>query len=129
MIPSSVAGTGKTCFARLYFKFLYAYGLLPKDNFVERNALELKGQSVGATGPLVIKAVKEASGGCLFLDEAYALIDSSGPTGGHSDPYASDAIHTLLTEVSENRGKMMFVLAGYKDKCECLQVCVCVCVM
>ena len=65
---------------------------------------------------MVMKAVKEASGGCLFLDEAYALVDSANPTGGHSDVYSQDAIRTLLTEVENNRGKMMFVLAGYKDK-------------
>ena len=95
---------------------MYAYGLLAKNNFVERNALELKGSTVGSTGPMVMKAVKEASGGCLFLDEAYALVDSSNPSGGHSDVYSQDAIRTLLTEVENNRGKMMFVLAGYKDK-------------
>jgi hypothetical protein len=107
------AGTGKTSFARLLFKFLYAYGLLQKNNFVEKNALELKAKHVGGTAPLVKSAVNEAMGGCLFLDEAYALIDTQSATGGHSDPFSQDAIRTLLTEVENNRENLMVVLAGY----------------
>ena len=54
-------------------KFMYAYGVLPKDNFVEKNGLELKGRYVGHTAPNVKAAIADAMGGCLFLDEAYAL--------------------------------------------------------
>ena len=32
---------------------------------------------MGGTAPRVKAAVQEAMGGCLFLDEAYALIDSN----------------------------------------------------
>ena len=59
-------------------KFMYAYGILPKDHFVEKNGLELKGRYVGHTAPNVKSAVADAMGGCLFLDEAYALVDSGG---------------------------------------------------
>ena len=108
-------GTGKTSFARLLFRFLYVYGVLPKNNFVEKNALELKGQAVGQTAPRVIDAVNQAKGGCLFLDEAYALIGHD-VAGSHSDPFSQDAVRTLLTEVENNRTNLMVVLAGYKDK-------------
>ena len=112
----SVAGTGKTSFARLMFDFMYGYGVLQKRNFVERNALELKGSSVGSTTPKVQEAVRQAMGGCLFLDEAYALVDTGAAATGHTDPFSQDAIRTLLTEVENNRGNLMVVLAGYKDK-------------
>ena len=46
--------------------------------------------------------------GCLFLDEAYALADSS-------DAFSGEAIRTLLTEVGENKN-VMVVMAGYADK-------------
>jgi SpoVK/Ycf46/Vps4 family AAA+-type ATPase len=103
-------GTGKTTFARMMHRFMYAYGVLPKDNFVEKNGLELKGRYVGHTAPNVKAAVAEAMGGCLFLDEAYALVDQGG------DSFSSEAIRTLLTEVENNRTALMVVLAGYKDK-------------
>ncbi len=35
--------TGKTTVARLIGRYLYAHGVLPRDTFVERNALALKG--------------------------------------------------------------------------------------
>merc|ERR1719498_261782 len=70
----------------------------------------MKGKYVGHTAPTVKEAIAEAMGGCLFLDEAYALVDSGG------DSFSSEAIRTLLTEVENNRTGLMVVLAGYKDK-------------
>eukprot|EP01050_Picozoa_sp_SAG11_P004059 SAG11_NODE_249_length_11637_cov_3.320073_4_plen_186_part_00 len=110
-------GTGKTTVARMMHKFMYVWGILPKDNFVERNGLELMGQYVGSTTPLVKEAVQDALGGCLFLDEAYALASQEeGRSGSASSSYAGEAIRTLLTEVENNRSRVMVVLAGYKDK-------------
>ena len=85
--------------------------------FVELNGLELMGQYVGSTTPLVKEAIQDAIGGCLFLDEAYALASQDeGRSGSASSQYASEAIRTLLTEVENNRSRVMVVLAGYKDK-------------
>merc|ERR1711937_75296 len=69
-------GTGKTTFARLMFRTLYAHGVLKKDVFIEKNALELKGQYTGQTAPKIAETIKTALGGCLFLDEAYALANT-----------------------------------------------------
>merc|ERR1719191_1970115 len=84
-------GTGKTTFARLMFKMLRAYGVLTKDVFIERNVLELTGQYCGQTAPKVKGMFQMAMGGCLFLDEAYALADG--------DKFSDEAIRMLLTEV------------------------------
>merc|ERR1719191_853547 len=101
-------GTGKTTFARLMFKMLRAYGVLTKDVFIERNVLELKGQYCGQTAPKVKEMFEMARGGCLFLDEAYAL--ASG------DQFSNEAIRMLLTEVENHRTEVLVVLAGYEDK-------------
>ena len=37
---------------------------------MEKNALELKGEYVGSTAPMVKACFAEAKGGTLFLDEA-----------------------------------------------------------
>jgi SpoVK/Ycf46/Vps4 family AAA+-type ATPase len=81
---------------------------------VSHPGLELKGQYVGDTAPKVIDAVAEAKGGCLFLDEAYALAGDN--ESGHVDSFSKEAVSTLLTEVENNRTSMMCVMAGYKDK-------------
>ena len=90
-------GAGKTTAARLLFRALRAYGLLKKHVFVERNALELKGTHIGWTCPQVKEMVQAALGGCLFLDEAYAL-SGSGKDGDRGDSFSDEALRTLLTE-------------------------------
>merc|ERR1719160_1673220 len=101
-------GTGKTTFARLLFRFLRAHGVLKKDVFIERNALELKGEYCGQTAPKIRELFEMARGGCLFLDEAYAL--------ANGDKFSNEAIRMLLTEVENNRTDVLVVLAGYEDK-------------
>lgn len=101
-------GTGKTTFARLLFRVLRAHGVLKRDVFIERNALQLKGEYCGQTAPKISELFKIALGGCLFLDEAYAL--------GNGDTFSNEAIHMLLTEVENHRTEVLVVLAGYDDK-------------
>jgi SpoVK/Ycf46/Vps4 family AAA+-type ATPase len=114
-VASGVAGTGKTTIARLIGRYLNAFGVLPRANFVELNSLDLKGKYVGQTAPTVKKFVADAIGGTLFIDEAPALIE-----GGGGDHYSGEAVRTLLTEVENNRTKLMVVLAGYAEKMETL---------
>lgn len=53
----------------------------------------------------------------FLQDEAYALASQDeGRSGSASSSFASEAIRTLLTEVENNRSRVMVVLAGYKDK-------------
>ena len=56
-------GVGKTTLARLISRFLHLYGVVSKDNFVEINGLDLKGQYVGSTAPKVHEAFADARGG------------------------------------------------------------------
>ena len=109
MIITGNPGTGKTTVARLIFRFLNAYGILPVKRFVEKNGLELKGRFVGQTAPTVKAAVKDAMGGALFIDEAYALVTSK-------DNFSMEVVRMLLTEVENNRTNLLVMLAGYRDK-------------
>merc|ERR1712137_1274184 len=103
-----MGGTGKTTFARLLFRFLRVHGVLKKDVFIERNALELKGEYCGQTAPKIREIFDMALGGCLFLDEAYAL--------ANGDKFSNEAIRMLLTEVENHRTEVLVILAGYDDK-------------
>jgi hypothetical protein len=69
---------------------------------------------VGQTAPKVQAAVADAMGGCLFIDEAYALAGGSrGP-----DSFSGEAIRMLLTELENNRGDLLVILAGYEGPME-----------
>merc|ERR1712139_287380 len=91
---------------------LRSLGVLKKDVFIEQNALELKGKYIGHTAPEVRNAVRSARGGCLFLDEAYALVADSGS----KDSFSGEAIRMLLTEIENHRTEVLVIMAGYKDK-------------
>mmetsp|Transcript_30648 Transcript_30648/g.51786 ORF Transcript_30648/g.51786 Transcript_30648/m.51786 type:complete len:265 (+) Transcript_30648:440-1234(+) len=100
-------------------KYFSLTAFLKKISSWKKNALQLKGQYVGQTSPLVSDAFAAARGGTLFLDEAPALVGAngdglSGRGGGSSrDAFARDAVATLLTEVENHRASVMVVLAGY----------------
>ena len=51
------------------------------------------GKYVGHTSHTVKEAVADAMGGCLFVDEAYSLVDRGG------DRFSGEAVRMLLTEV------------------------------
>jgi SpoVK/Ycf46/Vps4 family AAA+-type ATPase/DNA polymerase III delta prime subunit len=109
-------GVGKTTFARVLHKILHTHGVVREDTFVERNALELKGQFIGQTAPKVQDAMAAAKGGSLFLDEFPAL--GAAGCDGRRDSFANDAIRTLLTEIENNRNGTVVILAGYEQPME-----------
>jgi hypothetical protein len=91
---------------------IFSFRLMQRIALLCASRLDLKGEFVGQTAPKVQAMFKAAMGGCLFLDEAYALADGEGG----SDVFAKEAVRTLLTEVENNRTGLLVVLAGYKDK-------------
>ena len=107
-------GTGKTTLARLMAEIYFELGLLGRPDLVEADRSSLVGAFVGQTEEQVMNKVKEAEGGVLFIDEAYALKrqDASG-----SD-YGQAAIDTLVAAMTsgEYAGKFVVILAGYPEE-------------
>lgn len=109
MVFTGNPGTAKTTVARLFAEILKDEKVLSTGVFVETGRAELVGDHVGSTAKIVKQKFKEAQGGVLFIDEAYALND--GCQGGYGD----EAINTLVQEMENNRDKVIVIFAGYPD--------------
>jgi len=102
-------GTGKTTVVRLLAQLYHSMGLLSKGNVIEAGRAELIAEYIGQTAPKVKKAIQDARGGVLFIDEAYAL------TRGDDDKrdFGQEAIEIILKEMSDGPGDIAIVVAGY----------------
>ena len=104
-------GTGKTTVARLVGKIYQQLGVLPYGNrLIECTRSDLVGQYVGQTAKLVQEKVKEAIGGVLFIDEAYALCRDA------QDNFGREAVDELIVGIENNKDSMLVILAGYKKE-------------
>jgi hypothetical protein len=97
-------GTGKTTVARMVSGIYHALGLLEKGHLVEVDRSELVAGYLGQTAMKTADVCDKATGGVLFIDEAYAL-------GG--DDYGKESINTLVKEMEDGRDKLVVIVAGY----------------
>lgn len=108
-------GTGKTEVARYIAGILYENRILPENKVVEVDRSGLVSQYFGATAEKASQVIAKAMGGVLFIDEAYALGNSSD--AGLTD-YGKEAIDTLVKAMEDHRGEFCVIFAGYKNEME-----------
>jgi SpoVK/Ycf46/Vps4 family AAA+-type ATPase len=112
MIFSGNPGTAKTTVARLFARIMRENGLLSRGQLVEVGRGDLVGKFVGWTAQTVQAKFKEATGGVLFIDEAYSLVDD------RDGSYGDEAINTIVQEMENHRADVVVIFAGYPDKME-----------
>ena len=105
-------GTGKTTVARLVAQIYKELGLVSKGHLVEASAKDLVAGYVGQTAIKTGEVINEALGGVLFIDEAYALVDTNG------QGYGQEAIDTILKEMEDHRDDLAVIVAGYSEPME-----------
>ncbi|WP_227935894.1 stage V sporulation protein K [Alkalihalobacillus deserti] len=112
MIFKGNPGTGKTTVARIIASFLHEMGILAKGQFMEVERADLVGEYIGHTAQKTREVLKKASGGVLFIDEAYSLA-----RGGEKD-FGKEAIDTLVKAMEDHQHDFVLILAGYSNEME-----------
>jgi hypothetical protein len=104
-------GVGKTQLGKILAQIYAALGIIKtsKVKFVKRT--DLIGEYLGHTAQKTQKAIDEADGGVLFIDEAYSLGNEE-----KKDSFAKECIDTLNQNLSENKKNLICIIAGYSDE-------------
>jgi type VII secretion ATPase EccA len=103
-------GTGKTTIARVVAHIYCGLGLLKTPAVVEAKRQDFVGQHLGSTAIKTTELIDRAMDGVLFIDEAYALIQT-GLSGG--DAFGREAVDTLLARMENDRDRLVVIIAGY----------------
>ena len=110
-------GCGKTTVAKLLARAMNQLGFRKNATMIETSAQDiLKKKDPGSD---FAEMMKNATGGCLFIDEAYRF--SPSPAG--QQPNASNEVLDYLLEAMEKpeiRSTTTVILAGYEDDIDTL---------
>ncbi|SDE17081.1 AAA family ATPase [Glycomyces harbinensis] len=107
-------GTGKTTVARIMGEILAGLGLLEHGKVVETQRGDLVAGYLGQTATKTREKIEEATGGILFIDEAYSLANEG--YDGYADVFGDEAMQEILTAAENRRDRLVIVLAGYTDE-------------
>jgi hypothetical protein len=105
-------GVGKTELGKILGKVYKELGVLSKGHFKIVSRSDLIAGYLGQTAIKTQKAIDEAMGGVLFIDEAYALGNAE-----LRDSFSKECIDTLNQNLSERRD-FLCIIAGYEQQLE-----------
>jgi len=104
-------GTGKTEIAKIMGRLFSKLGVLKKNKFKKVTRTDLVAGYLGQTAIKTNEVIKEALDGVLFIDEAYALGNPE-----KRDSFAKECIDTLCEALSDNKHRLMVIIAGYEHE-------------
>jgi SpoVK/Ycf46/Vps4 family AAA+-type ATPase len=103
-------GTGKTEIAKIMGKIYSKIGILKSGKFKKVTRSDLVAGYLGQTALKTRDVINEALGGVLFIDEAYSLGNDK------KDTFSKECIDTLCEALSDNKDKLMVIIAGYENE-------------
>lgn len=106
-------GTGKTEIAKILGAIYSNLGVLTKGTFKKVTRSDLIAGYLGQTAIKTSNVIKDALGGVLFIDEAYALGNSE-----KQDSFSKECIDTLCEALSDHKDNLMVIVAGYEKELE-----------
>lgn len=112
MVFTGNPGTGKTTIAKHIGEIYHSIGVLSSGHVIETDRTKLVGEYLGVTEKNTLNAIRSASGGVLFIDEAYSL----SVQDGEKKDFGMRVIETLLTYLGSDDTDMIVILAGYTQE-------------
>ena len=103
-------GTGKTAVSRIVADLYYSLGIIPTNRIVEVDRAGLVAGYIGQSAIKTREVIQSALGGVLFIDEAYALAQSSS-----ENDFGREVIDTLLKAMEDHRDQLVIIVAGYTE--------------
>ncbi|CAH6421844.1 AAA family ATPase [uncultured virus] len=106
-------GVGKTELGKILAEIYASLGIIKSNKFKIMRRTDLVGEYLGHTAQKTQRAIDEADGGVLFIDEAYSLGNEE-----KRDSFAKECIDTINQNLSENKKNFICIIAGYPDELE-----------
>jgi hypothetical protein len=106
-------GVGKTEVGKILSGIYLNLDFLTSEKFIIAKRSDLIGEYLGQTAVKTQKVINEVEGGVLFIDEVYSLGNEE-----KRDSFSKECIDTINLNLTENKGKFLCIIAGYKDKIE-----------
>jgi probable Rubsico expression protein CbbX len=111
MCFTGAPGTGKTTVALMMADLLHRLGYLESGHLVHAMRDDLVGEFIGQTAPRTKHVLERATGGVLFIDEAYSLFRDDD-----SRDYGQECVDILMQVMENERDRLVVILAGYKNR-------------
>jgi SpoVK/Ycf46/Vps4 family AAA+-type ATPase len=104
-------GTGKTEVAKILGNIYSKLGILKNNIFRKVTRADLIAGYLGQTAIKTKDVITSCIGGVLFIDEAYSLGNEE-----KRDSFSKECIDTLCESLSDNKDKLMVIIAGYEKE-------------
>ena len=113
IIITGPPGVGKTELGIIISNIYLTLGFLTSNAFVIAKRSDLIGRYLGETAIKTQELIDSAMGGVLFIDEVYSLGNNE-----LRDSFSKECIDTINQNLTENKGKFLCIIAGYKEEIE-----------
>lgn len=113
IIITGPPGVGKTELGSIISKIYLTLGFLTSNKFIIAKRSDLIGRYLGETAIKTQEVINNAIGGVLFIDEVYSLGNNE-----LRDSFSKECIDTLNQNLTDNKGKFLCIIAGYKEDIE-----------